>query len=405
MRIAKRSASISRRCCLAAAVCCALILTIIFHRCANLTLAAEFNPQGNLQDNAQQADALASRLVEALGAKRFADREQAMRELSELGIAAEAALRAGLKSNDAEIRDRCQTILQDVVARDLQVRLERFKTDLDGTSGHGLPGFDDYTQLVGNEPITRDLFADMYDQAPGVMFSLASEPMALAEVIDAYIENMFTLGANIMDSPAGVTALYYASSLPDVRCKRDSAEMLCYLAQNRVVEELAAEGEAAPACQKILNQWLSHNVQLAPPGDAAQMALKFNLPAGLALAKDLSADKTAPPDDRMHGILAVAKLGDVAQLKLLQRLFEDREICQSYTRPGERRETQIRDVALAAALHLLGEDPQDFGFSIIEPSEEFLFTPHTLSFSDERDRQMAFAKFYARFGQLPGDGN
>jgi hypothetical protein len=56
----------------------------------------------------------ATKSVEQLGAHEFADREAAQKKLRELGVKANPALRAGLKSEDPEVRNRSAKLLSEI---------------------------------------------------------------------------------------------------------------------------------------------------------------------------------------------------------------------------------------------------------------------------------------------------
>ncbi|MDA7977489.1 MAG: hypothetical protein MPJ50_01810 [Pirellulales bacterium] len=341
--------------------------------------------------SAQQA----IQLVEQLSSQRFQERDQATRKLAAMGMTAVAALQAGLESSDAEVRSRCQAILADVIGRDFEDRVKRFQADPDGTDGYGLPGFDAYTQLLGNTPATRTLFANMLEQSRGVMMALSRDPEELAVAIDTQIVNV----SHIMESPAAMAALFFASSRPNVRCETPTLDMLNFLSTSRVFTEMATTGPGAEACQSILNEWITANGDLVRPADCVYMALRYGLPAGLPLAQSLAADPGADANDRMHAVLAVAKLGDASHSGLLVKLFDEQDVCLTYANTNW--EAQLRDIALACVLHLKGEDPKDFGFVNRERSDATLYTPVTLSFAGERERQLAFAKYHARFGRRP----
>src|SRR5262245_52245679 len=77
----------------------------------------------------------ASALVRQLGALTFPAREEAYRQLLQLGRPALPAVRAGLTDPDAEIRRRCRDLLPRIDRPDLPPRLAAF---LEGTD-RGLP--------------------------------------------------------------------------------------------------------------------------------------------------------------------------------------------------------------------------------------------------------------------------
>ena len=70
-----------------------------------------------------------AKLVEQLGAAEFADREAAAKTLREMGLKAEAALRAGLRSDNPEVRERTTKLLTTIRADALDALAKDFKAD------------------------------------------------------------------------------------------------------------------------------------------------------------------------------------------------------------------------------------------------------------------------------------
>src|SRR5687768_11726139 len=81
----------------------------------------------------------AAEYVRQLASPTYRGRERAAAELLRLGRAAKPALIAGRSHPDPEVQSRCQQLLPQAVALDLQHRVERFLADTSGQSNHDLP--------------------------------------------------------------------------------------------------------------------------------------------------------------------------------------------------------------------------------------------------------------------------
>src|SRR5919106_1745186 len=105
-------------------------------------LAADRATSLAAQEQAQQ-------LVRELGSGSFRVRQRASRQLMELGVPAKDALIEGLKSSDAEIRDRCRRVLVGVLEEDYQARVDAFEADRQGRHEHHLPGWERFRTVAG----------------------------------------------------------------------------------------------------------------------------------------------------------------------------------------------------------------------------------------------------------------
>jgi hypothetical protein len=101
-------------------------------------------------------------LVRQLGAAAFADREAAARGLLRLGRSAAAALRAGLRSPDLEVRRRCAALLPAVLRTDEDRRLDAFLRDGPAKGGPPLPGWASLKEVAGGDVTARLLYAELY---------------------------------------------------------------------------------------------------------------------------------------------------------------------------------------------------------------------------------------------------
>ena len=91
--------------------------------------------------------ARAAELVRRLGDRRYAVRERAARQLFEMGHAAVAALRTGVRADDEEVRARSAALVPRVTAAGWKRRADAYLARPDGP--HDLPLLASWDKLVG----------------------------------------------------------------------------------------------------------------------------------------------------------------------------------------------------------------------------------------------------------------
>src|SRR5262245_21242555 len=118
----------------------------------------------------------ATELVKALGDPSFRVREQASRDLLQLGRSAYPALMAGTQDSSPEIRLRCRRLLPSIFALEMRARLEDFVNDTDPSNDHGLVGWKRYRHVAGADQAARTLFTGMVKSDPQLMESVETQP-------------------------------------------------------------------------------------------------------------------------------------------------------------------------------------------------------------------------------------
>ena len=98
---------------------------------------------------------------------------------------------------------------------------------------------------------------------------------------------------------------------------------------------------------------------------------------------------------REYAILTIAKLGDDKHLPILEELLDDQSVCQQRTDAKTKvtTQTQVRDIALAAIIHLSGEDPKQFGFTQLRENPLSVFVSNTAGFANDQQRQESLHKW------------
>ncbi len=84
---------------------------------------------------------------------------------------------------------------------------------------------------------------------------------------------------------------------------------------------------------------------------------------------------------------------DKTHVPLLETLLDDATRCTSMRINNRNYETQVRDIALAALLHITKQDPRKFGFDRLQTHPQIVFNTTTVGFEDDTKRNEALAKW------------
>lgn len=363
---------------------------------AALALAAA-QPDGALH---QRAAALVARL----GAPIYRDREAAARELVAIGFAARDAVLAGQKSPDSEISDRCTRLYPVIWRADLEKRVEQFLEDRDGPIPDDLPGARRWVQTAGDGKESRALYATMVKAHPEPLLEVELHPRRLPELYLDFIRGVHGRAYGSVGGPGGrgtaadaeVLLFLFLGAAGEVRptVQRGISSSYYYQFLNAPVTStrLGADPPDVPF-RKLYAAWLEkerYTLVLRRGIDvAAQHKVRECAPVILKIASDRNTVATV----RATSLLGFAKLGtrdDIAGLEPL--LKDDLQIAATVVN-GDRGTVQMRDVALATAIQLAGQNTADFGFDRRPPTGGTTVSYIYYAFTTDEKREAAHAKW------------
>jgi hypothetical protein len=356
--------------------------------------AAEDTSADTLQIEQQQIE----QLVGQLGAPKFAERQRATQKLLNLGIAAEPALRTAAKGKDAEVRLRAGRILDQISAADFESRLEAFAADIEGKQRHQLPGWARFSEQFGVDETARGLFVEMQRSEPELLGLLESESEALSEAFSRRCEDLSTgpEAYGLVDrggpSVGTVSALLFVGVSPETKIDEQAAVQLFNLLQP-VLQSTAKRGQWLPLLRKMTARWIERDN--GPAVAFQNLWLSFNLDfrEGLHVAESVVRSESRTADVTPYAILVLAKFGGVEHVPIIEPLLKESVTVVSEENDGGQFETQIRDVALAAVIHLSGKKLPDFGFDASLAGQPILFQPGRYGFANSRKREAAFDRW------------
>ncbi|TWT34472.1 hypothetical protein [Blastopirellula retiformator] len=349
-----------------------------------------------------QESATVDALVVDLGADDFQTRKRAAETLLDRGMAAHTALVAASTSPDPTVKMQAINLLDEIVLQDRRDRIDAFRAADKQVS---LPCWDQFCEITGDDAVARRIFARMIE-SEWELFELAnSKPEEIDYAIYRRALDMRTRLYNNQSPPAmaSVAALLLLTGSETFEVTAPAYAELQYSLSSRPITQALNNPEEAEIVRKLFNRWITHSVHspyltMQHRFSVLLLAIREDLRAGSLLARSMIEDpapSTQSIPNNLHlaySILAIAKLGTTDDIPFLEQLFED----DSDVVPVNQREpfeSQVRDVALAAAIHLAGRSPREFGFDRINSDANYLYSYRTIGFASDVERSAAFDKW------------
>jgi len=354
----------------------------------------------------QQAQPLATRLVEQLGHPLWRQRESAADELIRLGRLAKDALINGQTSADPEIRHRCSVLLPQALQADRRARVERFLADPKSISAAEVPGLAIFRKDIGEDASARDLYVEMLRKHDQLLEALDGDASKLNDV---YIQRSQQLYNSVFGNFQGgvrptvdaidLTALIFIGANLDANQSAVNRNMSAhsYLINLMFQPSFqnAIKSPTNKAMRKVLYRWLEQRSDSNAMQQGMSLIVQCELKEMLPLAVKVIETKTQPQYVRAMAMLVVGKFGTTAEIPMLQKYFDDEALLGQFQINNVMGVTQVRDVALAMAIHLSGQTPKDYGFEMLA-NQPLNFTYfYNLGFSSKENREAAQKKWKA----------
>ena len=302
-------------------------------------------------------------------------------------------------SDDRETRARATRALRIVFRRDLQLRRTAFLREADSERDFGLAGWRKFRALVGDTPINRALFIEMHRNEAELIQAVQQGPsVAKSALVQRYQQlARWKQGQRFQQEqsklPLGtVVALLFAVTDEQVRLRDLEQELPNYLFQ-----QASGIGKYRDAIRRLLGRWVQ-GLEIESVYPALYLSLFYAVPEGLVPAEKVLAETKVTETPRagavegphryrlMFAIFVTARFGTRKHLDLLEPLLQD----ASRTPYGK---VEIRDLALAALLHLSEKNLVEFGFLRHRPNPTFVFEPNRLLFESSEARDKAIQRW------------
>lgn len=315
----------------------------------------------------------AEQLVEQLGENSYEQRERAYQQLLKIGLNARAALEQGRRHPDPEIALRCRRLWD-------EMRL--------------LAGWRQVRSTVGNSPQARALYGKMFLAAPDLWYKLAESPRPPDSLFpDRRTRLQQTLKESLprtwIIEGALANAFYFGVLAKQANPQRELESLDELLRVGRCQQALKDNA----ALSDLWDMWAKATESGGPALDRLLAALRNERPQARTIAREMLADKRIPATQRQYALLALAKMNNPADEKLIRTALQDSSPLDTLFSRGVVIKSQLRDVALAAMIYRAGEDPKEFGFRYLKPDSTTLYSPSTLGFTTEAARTQATKKW------------
>lgn len=377
-----------------------LMLGCVFTICCSLAAtlcAADPTPKNSAEAPKVNPDEVA-RLVRELGDDDFQTREKASEELTRIGFNAEGALKDAAKNTDREIRYRAQRILTSIEKLEFEKRLERFLSSKSDGSELSLPSWDRFRKAYGDARATKLLFVDMVKAEKELLVALEKNPKTSG---DMYVNRMLVLQQAQQFMPAethlgSISTMLFVAADPEVPMQAQATNMIYSLCHQNAFRQAVTAGDNKELLRNMLGGWI-RRVDDMNAYMPMMLAMQYDVKEALVPAERIVKAPNMASHSRQYALLVIGKYGTEEHVKMLTPLMNDKTVCNTWTMNNGKGQiqiqSQIRDVALAIALHLLKKDPKQFGFDHLQPTQPFLFAAHTMGFENDTKRTASMKKW------------
>jgi hypothetical protein len=349
---------------------------------------------GGVADSPAAPAATPETLVEQLGDPDFTVRDRASQQLIQMGESALAAVRAGRTSPDPEIKFACKRILSMIEHRARELRYEAFLSASTDVQPPG--GWERFKRVAGEDKPARRLFVDMHRAEWDLLETLEESPEKMQQKFVQRCTNLVQASQMLRQqlSLGSVATILFLAGEDDLNAGDylgSSIYTFCYQSSFRT----AMEGGYKDSLRKVLGRWVASTTSRLTAYNGLMMAMRYELPEGLVPAKRILEEAGMSHNYKQYALLAVGKLGVERDVTYLEKYMDDTMLCATVPRRGEtpKYATQIGDVALAAAIHLSGQDVKEFGFEHAQKNTQLLFNANTLGFESDEERAEAKRKW------------
>lgn len=329
----------------------------------------------------------------------FQDRLKARGVLEKAGTAAVEPLRKALPDAGLQLRQEIERLLKILEQDSILQRLSQLEKSRTAKDAQGLPEWDRFRKLVGDDEDCVSLFIRIVKAEPELFSAAAKGPSATRQLSSMLEQKASALVRTTepdrrfsVDSYAAVLLLSSnaAYRLPG----KSSYNVSAMLLDSTFVEALSSKD--GDRLKRLAGSYiLRERIGLEEP---IRFARQNPLPEGLQLARRTLV-KSLRGTNGLFAMMLLAEQGTAEDIVLLESLFDNSTLAirvRSTTRSGY--SITNGDIALAAAITLRGKDPRDFGFAPKDVrSRPFRFAAETTGFASDDERTQAREEYFRVF--------
>jgi hypothetical protein len=334
----------------------------------------------------------ARELVRKLGSEEYVERETAERDLAAMGRLARPALLDGVNLDpDPEVRARCRGLLPRATAEEMTARLDAFMADTEGKYEHDLPGWNKLRAVVrgewkllgstfvarpGADKAARELFLE-FIKAPGgkqMLAALGGPPGDLGQMVTVRKTELYQMKyprlPNVPSrnpSLSEVAVVVFADSQAHSRNVPRNTLFTSVLTTSGIAAEARGTDARAQALWAVMTAWFDSRTEASELYSALNLAntMKNDDAAGRLAGRIMTTAGVAGVY-KGQALTTLARLKMTDQLPNIEKAFTDTSVVTTSIKivNGQqvRQSIEVRDAALAAALILTGQNPDDYGF-------------------------------------------
>ena len=376
--------------------------------------AGNKGPVGNVMaGQAAPVDDLQARvdgLVGDLSSPLFPKRQKAASQLLQLDAPAVALLELKLEDAPEAVAVQLRQVISNLRKRLFDNRLVGLNKNDDPVKLAGMPDWERFVAIAGSAedalPVylemlhaEKALFADRMFSSSELTAHLEQRSTELRAACDGQLDEEYPV--------ASAVALMVIASDETVTLRRGTSTNISESLEEARFEKLITDGFHAEMLRAVTSEWLKR------PGLAVDrpllLAMKYRLPVGREIALR-ALERPTYNQSTAHSLLCLGAFQQADTLPVIEQVI----INDAATRPiwppfGKSVEevspgrdikstysAQVRDVALAVAIHLRGRRPQEFGIKVTT-SPSNLFTFDSMGFNNDTDRNAAISKYRAAY--------
>ena len=354
-----------------------------------------------------------NQLIKDLGASKYQVRKRATIRLKSMGRLAFDAATAQLRHENPEVRIRCRKVADHIQTQIREQRVQSFLVGPTTSPTTDVPGWDHLSSIVGDTTHSRRWMAHMLRENWDIVEQLSTRnsPLSVVGEVDRLNgrrnQGMAPTAAEIS------TVMLFADELPEEKLSNTFSMLNQFSIKTNDINPWENDAFRRLA-GKTVRECDSPKVSY----QAFSLALRRKLPEGVAPALATLKNESVVGHIKQYALLTVARFGTAEHIESLAPLYGDQTVCFTRNRPiklvnrvqpplGARLakttkfEGQVRDAAIATALHLQSKDPANFGFASLLRSEQSVFQGHSLGFSNEENREAVISKVFTSAGAVP----
>ncbi len=386
---------------------CSLLLLLLLLPLAGLGFAQSTHSDSNVDaDDGPMTDEEAEALICKLAASTFAEREQAVSEILQMGMPMVPFLKKAVQDGgDAELVLRAKATLGQLTSGNFESRVARFLSGRD--DGTSFTGWQVVEATLGNTPAIRELFIEIVRVHPDLVDSLdgttRDRTVALDQAAQLIQTNMFQ--HSVFPTLADGVALLLPLSDPAVAITGGYEATLVSVLQKQMAT-LRRDASLWQPISGLLDQWVSRS-RIEHRNDVLWYSLQWDLPAAGRLGVQTLGEST-DVETLQAAMQAIARFGRKEDAAVLAPFFADNR--EAVTRMpiivgDQTLQVNLGDVALATAAVLYKVPLLDLGMKQGELHPKFGFLVDNAGYlpeqKDDRKRAIATVKGWLNGEQTP----